>query len=121
MRTRFAVLFLVVAAWVAAPHAFFHFELLRSTPAAKAALKASPSRIQLWFSQVPAAGVSTITLSEGDKPTAIGKTVIHAADKSMYADPTQPLTPGSYVIHWRGAGDDGHVQNGNIAFTVAAK
>jgi hypothetical protein len=121
MRLRIAVLLLVVAAWVATPGAFFHFELLRSTPAGKSTIKASPARIQLWFSQVPAAGVSTVTLFNDGKRAEVGKTVINASDKSMYADPVRPLAPGSYVIHWRGAGDDGHVQSGNIAFTIAAR
>ena len=107
--------------WLAAPSAFFHFELLRSTPAAKAALTAAPARLQLWFSQVPAAGVSTITLSENGKHVAVSKTVITASDKSMSADPLKPLLPGNYIIHWRGAGDDGHVQSGEIAFSVAAR
>jgi methionine-rich copper-binding protein CopC len=121
MRTRILCLLLVVAAWTATPSAFFHFELLRSSPSAKAALTMSPAHLQLWFSQVPAAGVSTITLSENGKHVALGKTVITASDKSMSADPLKPLLPGSYLIHWRGAGDDGHVQQGDIAFSVTAK
>jgi len=120
MRIRIVCLLLLVAAWTATPSAF-HFELLRSSPSAKAALTTSPAHLQLWFSQVPAAGVSTITLSESGKHVAISKTVITASDKSMSADPLKPLVPGNYVIHWRGAGDDGHVQQGDIPFTVSAK
>lgn len=114
-------LLLIVAAWTATPSAFFHFELLRSTPANKAALTSAPARLQLWFSQVPAAGVSHLTLTADQKDVAVTKTVIVAKDKSMYVDPVAPLAPGRYVIHWRGAGDDGHVQSGEIAFSVAAK
>ena len=33
----------------------------------------------------------------------------------------KPLAPGKYTLHWRGAGDDGHVQQGDIVFTVGAK
>lgn len=122
MRNRLA--FVLVAATlclVARPAAFFHFELLKSSPAAKAALTSAPTRLQLWFSQVPAAGVSTLTLKDDTGDVALGKTVITAKDKSMYADPVKPLGPGRYTIHWRGAGDDGHVQQGDIAFSVAAK
>lgn len=106
---------------LAAPKAFFHFELLKSSPSAKMVLKTSPAHLQLWFSQVPAAGVSTVTLSMDGKHVPVGKTVITASDKSMTADPVNTLVPGNYVIHWRGAGDDGHVQQGDIAFSVAAK
>ena len=108
-------------AWSASPRAFFHFELLRSTPAAKATLTTAPERLQLWFSQVPAAGVSRLTLLKGAVNVPLGKTVITPGDKSMYADPVKPLGAGRYVIHWRGAGDDGHVQSGDIPFVVSAK
>lgn len=121
MRTRILCLLLFVGAWAATPSAFFHFELLRSSPTATATLTVSPAHLQLWFSQVPAAGVSTITLSENGRHVAVSKTVITAGDKSMSADPLKPLLPGHYSIHWRGAGDDGHVQQGDIAFSVTAK
>ena len=121
LRTQLALLLIGVAAFVAAPSAFFHFELLRSSPSAKAVLTVSPAHLQLWFSQLPAAGVSTITLSQNGKHVAVSKTVITDSDKSMSADPLKPLLPGNYVIHWRGAGDDGHVQSGEIAFSVAAR
>ncbi len=121
MRNRIALLLVAVSVWLAAPSAFFHFELLRSTPANKAALTTPPARLQLWFSQLPAAGVSHLTLTTGQKNVAVSKTVIVTKDKSMYVDPVAPLAPGPYVIHWRGAGDDGHVQSGEIAFSVAAR
>jgi len=121
LRTQLALLLIGMAAFVAAPSAFFHFELLRSTPANNAELTKAPVRLQLWFSQKPAAGVSHLTLTTDQKDIALRKTVIVARDKSMYAEPLAPLVPGRYTIHWRGAGDDGHVQTGRITFSVAAK
>ena len=122
MRTRLALLFVLVAAWLVIPSAApFHFELIRSTPAANTTVKMAPTRLQLWFTQVPAAAVSTVTLSQDGKHIAVGKTTIVKDDKSMYAEPAKPLTAGTYTIHWRGAGDDGHVQQGDIVFTVGAK
>lgn len=121
MRTRLASILIAAIVFIALPKAFFHFELLRSTPAAKSTVATAPSKLTLWFSQVPAAGVSTITLLQGGKALKIAKTVITDKDKSMAVDLDQPLANGSYVIHWKGAGDDGHVQQGDIAFTVAIK
>jgi len=112
---------MAVSVWLAVPSAHFHFELLRSAPAAKATAASAPTRLQLWFSQVPAAGVSVVTLKNEAGDVAVSKTTIVAKDKSMYADPVKPLTSGKYTIHWRGAGDDGHVQQGDILFTVAGK
>ena len=121
MRNRIAVALALACLWLLEPSAFFHFELLKSKPAAKASLTAAPARLQLWFSQVPAAGVSVVTLRNDTGDIAVSGTTIVAKDKSMYADPVKPLTVGKYTIHWRGAGDDGHVQQGDILFTVSAK
>lgn len=112
---------MAIVVCLAAPKAFFHFELIRSTPANLVTVKTAPARLQLWFSQVPAAGVSVISLKNDAGDVAVSKTTIIAKDKSMYADPAKPLAAGKYTIHWRGAGDDGHVQQGDIVFSVAVK
>ena len=120
MRIRLALLALAIAL-VARPVAArgFHFELLRSVPAKGATVKTPPARLQLWFSQVPAAGVSQVSLADEHGSVALGKTVIVNGEKTMYADPAKPLGLGKYTMHWRGAGDDGHVQTGDLTFTIA--
>ena len=98
-----------------------HFSLVKSSPATGQTLEASPKRLQLWFSETPAAGVSQLKLFGADKTAlALDKTVIDK-DKSIYADVPKPLAPGAYLLSWRAAGDDGHVQSGEIKFTVAPK
>lgn len=99
----------------------FHFELVKSSPVAGAKLESPPARLQLWFSQAPAAGVSALSLKRGDADVELGKMVIVAGEKSFYADPVKPLAAGDYLIKWRGAGDDGHVSTGDVKFTVVAK
>ena len=69
---------------------------------------------------MPAAGVSQLSLKNEQGDIALSKTTVEPKDKSMSADPVKPLTPGKYTIHWKGAGDDGHVQQGDIAFTISA-
>lgn len=117
MRRHLGLLLIAITVWLAAPSAF-HFELIRSTPANNGAVKPAPTRLQLWFTQVPAAGVSQLSLKTEQADVPLGKTVIVAQDKSMYADSAAALVPGRYTLHWRGAGDDGHVQQGDIAFMV---
>ena len=115
--TVFAVLLVCSASLVAR-----HFALVKSAPAAGAKLEASPEKLQLWFSQLPAAGVSQVKLGvAGDDKSeiAIGATSIDAGEKSMTASIAKPLAPGAYVIRWRGAGDDGHVMTGQVPFTIA--
>lgn len=99
-----------------------HLTVVRSAPAANESLQASPTAIQIWFNQAPARGVSQITLGTASDPKTeveIDRATIDAEAKSMTARVPKPLAPGAYVIRWRGAGDDGHVQNGEIKFTIA--
>ena len=98
-----------------------HFSVVKSTPGKDQKLETAPARLQIWFSQAPATVVSEIKLKRGDAEVALGKTVIHAADKSMYADPVKPLENGAYALAWRAAGDDGHVLSGEIKFIVELK
>jgi methionine-rich copper-binding protein CopC len=119
---RQAVTLLAILIVCGATLAARHFALVKSAPAAGAKLEASPEKLQLWFSQLPAAGVSKLTLGvAGDDKSeiAIGATSIDAGEKSLTAAITKPLAAGSYVIRWRGAGDDGHVMSGQVPFTIA--
>ena len=82
----------------------------------------APKRIHIWFSQVPVEAVSQMKLAGPDKAeVALGKVVADKADKSIYADLTAGLKAGAYVVSWRSAGDDGHVQTGDIKFTFTPK
>ena len=75
---------------LAAPR--FHFELVKSSPTAGQKLEAAPARVQMWFSQPPAAGVSTITLKHGETDVELKKPVIDAKGKSITVEPLKPLT-----------------------------
>ncbi len=111
----------VLAAALVQPHTATHFSLVKSTPAAGQTLDVSPKRLQLWFSEAPAAAVSQLRLLGADKAALpLDKTAVDK-DKSLYADVPKPLTPGAYILSWRAAGDDGHVLSGEIKFTVAPK
>ena len=113
-----AVLMIALGSAARAP---LHFSLVKSTPAADQTITAPLKRVQIWFSETPAPGVSQIKILGADK-TALpaGKTVIDK-DKSMYAELASPLAAGAYVVSWRAAGDDGHVMSGEIKFKVAQK
>ena len=116
---RFAAV-LMLALGSAAP-ASMHFSLVKSTPSADQTITAPLKRVQIWFSETPAPGVSQIKILGADKAALpAGKTLIDK-DKSMYADLPTALAPGAYVVSWRAAGDDGHVLSGEIKFKVAQK
>ena len=97
-----------------------HFAVSKSSPAKDQTLETSPKRLEIWFSQVPAATVSEIKLATADKKDVpVGKTMFDKQNKSMYVDLPKPLPAGAYVKSWKGAGDDGHVQTGEIKFTIS--
>jgi methionine-rich copper-binding protein CopC len=98
-----------------------HFSLLRSVPSKDQKLDVPPPRLQLWFSQAPAAVVSQITLKREALGIPLSKTVVDDKEKSMYADPVKPLETGAYTLTWRAAGDDGHLLSGEVKFTVERK
>lgn len=118
---KLGLLLLLLAMRTAPFSAVYHFELVRSTPTANATIKAGRDSLQMWFTQVPAAGVSRVTLKTAQGSVVAGKTSIVPSEKSMYFDPDRPLVSGRYIINWRGAGDDGHVMSGTIPFAVADK
>ena len=111
-----------VAALSTAAPAAIHFEVSKSSPSNNQTVTESPKKIQLWFSQVPVEAVSQLKLTGADKAdVALGKVVADKASKSLAVDVTAPLKPGAYVVSWKSAGDDGHVQNGEIKFTFKPK
>ena len=110
-----------VLSGVALASAPAHFSIVKSSPSKDQKLAEAPKRLQVWFSQVPAAAVSQIKLMRETTEIAVGKTTVVAAEKSMYAEPVKPIENGAYTLAWRAAGDDGHVLTGEIKFSVAGK
>jgi methionine-rich copper-binding protein CopC len=120
-RTHLFLAAILVVGVAAAPSAT-HFAIVKSTPSSNQTVAESPKRIQIWFSQVPVEAVSQMTLAGADKAEVpLGKVVADKASKSIYADVTAALKPGAYVASWRSAGDDGHVQTGEIKFTFTPR
>lgn len=118
---RKAVFVPLVLVVLAASLAAAHFAVVKSSPAKDQRLDTSPKRVQVWFSEAPAEGVSQLKLTSADKAEVPTGKVTIDKDKSIYADLPKPLAAGAYTITWRAAGDDGHVLNGEIKFTVAPK
>ena len=88
-------------------------------PEADAILAASPDHIQVWFSQVPDPAISRLTLEGAGGEIAVGETMVQD-DRSLKAMLPSALAGGDYTVKWRTAGDDGHTQRGDFAFTVLA-
>ena len=109
--------FVLVAASVAAAAA--HMALQKTMPEADAVLSESPGYVQVWFTQSPDPAISRLTLEGANGAVALGDTEVQD-DKSLLATLPSRLGDGAYTVKWRTAGDDGHTQRGEFAFTVRA-
>ena len=94
-----------------------HMALSKSAPEADAVLSESPHHIQIWFTQDPDPAVSQVTLEGPSGELELGQLMIHD-DRSIMAMVESSLPSGKYTVNWRSAGDDGHTQRGDFAFTV---
>ena len=96
-----------------------HMAYSKSSPAKDATVSKSPSQLQVWFTQDPEQAVSRLSLQGPTGEISLGKTIVDK-ERSIVASVENPLSPGSYTVNWRSAGDDGHVLRGEFSFTVLA-
>jgi putative copper export protein/methionine-rich copper-binding protein CopC len=99
-----------------APHA----ELESSVPKDKDTLSAVPRELRLKFTEAPELPVTKVKLHGPDgKEISLGKlTVVDSAKVTIVAPITGVVGPGMHTVDWATAGEDGHVVDGFIAFTV---
>jgi methionine-rich copper-binding protein CopC len=119
MQKRNAVVWALVLVVASVAVATAHLRVQKSMPEADAILAASPDHVQVWFSQAPDPAISRLTLEGADGEIAVGATTVHD-DRSLKAMLPSALAGGDYTVKWRTAGDDGHTQRGDFAFTVLA-
>lgn len=96
-----------------------HMAVQKTMPEADAVLSESPRHIQMWFTQSPDPVISRLALESANGDVALGKTEVRD-DKSLTAMLPSRLEAGDYIVRWRTAGDDGHTQRGEFAFTLRA-
>lgn len=111
----FAIAFLLPGA------AHAHIRLDESSPAPDEVLSVMPSHLRLLFSARIEARYTSITLTAPDgQRVPIGDVVFVGGSDREIRLQVPPLTqPGSYTVHWRTAGADGHVLEGSYAFVLA--
>ena len=99
---------------------FAHARLVRSDPAANAALSAQPARIALWFSERPEPKFTTVQLLDSaGAAIVLGQPVLDAKAMEISLDVPPNLPSGKYTVSWRTAASDGHPSSGRFAFTLA--
>jgi len=94
-----------------------HNRLIKTEPAAQAAVKASPARITFWFFEKPDLAVTKIAVK--GPAGAVDVAPAHAiSEKVIAADFKGKLAAGQYTVSWQTAGDDGHISKGVFNFSV---
>jgi methionine-rich copper-binding protein CopC len=94
-----------------------HMKATKLEPAANSSLTASPARVQVWFTQAPDPKVSKLELA--GPAGAVKLTALQITkERSIVASVDGTLTDGRYTVRWQSAGDDGHIQKGEYAFTI---
>jgi len=113
-----AACFAALGLWLPAP-ALSHAYLVRSTPAARAALARSPERVQLWFNErlEPAYSRVSVWNREAQRVDA-GDVQVAPAEPTRLSVGVPPLPAGSYTVKYRVLSVDGHVVEAEFGFTV---
>lgn len=95
---------------------FGHAHLEKTVPAANATLSTAPKDVQLIFSEAPDEAVSKIDIKGPSDTVKLVQT--HVMGKTLMAHVDGEMTDGLYTVSWQTAGDDGHTQKGEFAFTL---
>jgi methionine-rich copper-binding protein CopC len=110
---------LLVALPLAPTEGWAHAVLVRSAPAARAALARPPERVQLWFNERLESAYSTVSVWDDAGHR------VDAADAAV--DPAEPtrlsvgvpaLGAGTYTVKFRVLSVDGHLVESQLSFTV---
>jgi methionine-rich copper-binding protein CopC len=92
-----------------------HSHLESSTPNEGSTVSASPTSIELKFSE--AVQVTALSIQKGDeKQQLLGPLPAKPTDKISVAAPS--LEPGKYTVNYRVVSDDNHIMSGALHFAV---
>jgi copper resistance protein C len=103
-----------------AGQAFAHAELESATPPVNGTVMASPSELDLKFSEgVNLAFTGVEVNSPGKETVPTGKAALRAGDDTTLIVPLAgTLAPGTYTVAWHALSTDGHKTDGIYRFTV---
>jgi methionine-rich copper-binding protein CopC len=94
-----------------------HMKASKFEPSANSTVTTSPAQVQVWFTQAPDPKVSRLEVAGVSGAVKLSGFEVKP-DRSIAAKIDDSLADGRYTVKWQAAGDDGHVQRGEFAFTV---
>ena len=114
------VLFICVLALIAAAPAWAHAIVLGSDPANGAVLASSPTTADVQFDDPVRVGTRNAAIRNEDGKSVLGGKPFVRQSRTLVI-PLQPNLPdGNYTVRWSIVSDDGHNEEGVIAFGVGA-
>jgi methionine-rich copper-binding protein CopC len=98
-----------------------HALLVRSAPAARAAVATAPDRVLLWFNErlEPAYSSASVWSAAGTQVDRQDARV-ESDDPKRLSVTLAPLSPGAYTVRYRVLSVDGHIVESSFPFTVRA-
>ena len=98
-----------------------HAVLVRSTPAARAALARPPERVQLWFNERLEPAYSRVSVWDTDgRQVDATDAAVDVADPTRLSVGVPGLASGTYLVKFRVLSVDGHLVQSQFPFTVRA-
>jgi copper resistance protein C len=100
--------------------ALAHAHLKSATPPANGTVTASPSKLELDFSEGVDLAFTGVEVKGPEKTTiATGKPTLRAGDDTTLVVPLSGTLPaGTYTVAWHALSTDGHKTHGSYTFTV---
>lgn len=109
---------LTVALLLVAGVASAHLKVTSSDPADGSTVDRPVRSVRVFFSQEPDVALSKLEIVGPEGAQVEVKGMHTMGDKDLMATVSGRMPDGEYTIKWQTAGDDGHVQEGELKFTL---
>lgn len=119
----YAVLGLVLLAThtLLATESAAHAVLVRSAPAARAALRRAPERVDLWFNERLEPAYSKVSVWDGaGRRVDVADAAVDPAEPTRLSVGLPALAAGTYTVKFRVLSVDGHLVESQFPFSVRA-
>ncbi|MGZ3256582.1 MAG: copper homeostasis periplasmic binding protein CopC [Caldimonas sp.] len=103
-----------------AARALGHAMLDHAVPAVGSTVRASPVKVELWFSENLEPVFSKVkVLDSAGRQVDKGDKAVDRGDGAHLVVSLPPLAPGTYRVAWRAVSADSHATEGDFTFRVA--
>lgn len=110
----------LAAAGVLAPQAFAHAKLVSTSPRDDAILASAPAEVRVRFDDAIHAGPGNEVVSNSGGSVLAGPPRVSAGGRELVL-PLRHLGRGDYSARWWIVSDDGHLEEGVVAFRVGSR